>query len=83
MIWKVLSSDRFEQESLQLAQKLAQMPTKALGLTKKALQLAATNSFEAQLQVEETLQTLAGNSYDYKEGVAAFLEKRAPLFKGE
>lgn len=83
MIWKVLSSDRFEQESLQLAQKLAQMPTKALGMTKKALQLAATNSFEAQLNVEETLQTLAGNSYDYKEGVAAFLEKRAPLFKGE
>ena len=59
------------------------MPTKGLGLTKKALNLSMTNSLEQQLVVEEDLQTQAGDSYDFNEGCSAFLEKRKPVFKGE
>ena len=83
MIYKVFSSDSFAAESLKLAQKLAQMPTKGLGLTKRALNQSMTNNLTQQLAVEEELQTEAGSSYDYNEGVAAFLEKRRPEFKGE
>ncbi len=83
MIYKVFSADEFEEESLTLAQKLAKMPTKGLGLTKRALNSSFENTLEAQLGIEDVLQTDASNSYDYKEGVAAFLEKRKPVFKGE
>ena len=83
MIYKVFSADEFEEQSLALAQKLAKMPTKGLGLTKRALNSSFENTLEAQLGIEDVLQTEASNSYDYKEGVAAFLEKRKPVFKGE
>jgi 2-(1,2-epoxy-1,2-dihydrophenyl)acetyl-CoA isomerase len=58
------------------------MPTKGLGLTKRALNLSLYNSLENQLKVEEILQTEAGQTNDFKEGVSAFLEKRNPEFKG-
>lgn len=83
MIYKVFSADEFEAQSMGLAQKLAKMPTKGLGLTKRALNSSFENTLEAQLGIEDVLQTEASNSYDYKEGVAAFLEKRKPEFKGE
>ena len=83
MIYKVFSADDFEAQSMALAQKLAKMPTKGLGLTKRALNSSFENTLEAQLGIEDVLQTEASNSYDYKEGVAAFLEKRKPEFKGE
>jgi 2-(1,2-epoxy-1,2-dihydrophenyl)acetyl-CoA isomerase len=59
------------------------MPTKGLALTKRALNAAATNDLNTQLDLEEALQTKAGKTYDFNEGVQAFLEKRAPDFKGE
>jgi 2-(1,2-epoxy-1,2-dihydrophenyl)acetyl-CoA isomerase len=52
-------------------------------LTKRALNAAATNDLNTQLDLEEALQTKAGKTYDFNEGVQSFLEKRAPEFKGE
>ncbi len=83
MIYKSVEDESFESEVNAFAEKLAQMPTKGLGLTKRALNQSLTNSLTEQLAVEEELQTIAGQSYDFNEGVNAFLEKRAPVFKGE
>lgn len=83
MIYKAVDDEEFESEITAFAEKLALMPTKGLGLTKRALNLSLTNDLTQQLAVEGELQTLAGQSYDFNEGVNAFLEKRAPVFKGE
>lgn len=83
MIYNYFSDDVFAQESLNIAKKLALMPTKGLGLTKRALNLSMISDLETQLKTEEVLQTEAGSTHDYNEGVAAFLEKRKPIFKGE
>lgn len=82
MIWKVCEDDTLQDEAFAVAKQLATMPTKGLGLTKRALNASLNNNLEAQLAVEERLQTEAGQTHDYKEGVNAFLEKRKPLFKG-
>ena len=58
------------------------MPTKGLGYTKRALNLSMFNNLDDQLDVEENLQTKAGQTTDYREGVNAFLQKRTPEFKG-
>ncbi|MEN9699162.1 MAG: hypothetical protein RLZZ301_360 [Bacteroidota bacterium] len=83
MIYKVFPNERFAQDVQQFADQLANMPTRGLALTKQALQASATNTLEAQLELEEKLQTEAGQTHDFKEGVQAFLEKRAPQFKGK
>ncbi len=82
MIYKVFSNENFETESWKLVSKLAAMPTKALGLTKRLLNQSYSNNLEQQLSIEGKCQTVAGNTADYKEGVQAFLEKRKPKFKG-
>ncbi|MBU2018347.1 MAG: 2-(1,2-epoxy-1,2-dihydrophenyl)acetyl-CoA isomerase PaaG [Bacteroidetes bacterium] len=83
MIFKAYSDETFEESVSKLANTLAQMPTKGLGLTKKALNESFTNNLTQQLQVEENLQTLAGQTHDFKEGTEAFLGKRKPLFIGK
>jgi 2-(1,2-epoxy-1,2-dihydrophenyl)acetyl-CoA isomerase len=65
-----------------LAGELAAQPTRAIGFTKRALNAALENDLEAQLKLEAELQRLAAKTADYKEGVKAFQEKRAPLFTG-
>ena len=83
MIYKAFSDEVFETESWQLVSKLAQMPTKGLGLTKKLLNASNTNNLEEQLNMEDECQVIAANTADFKEGVQAFLEKRKANFKGE
>ncbi len=83
MIWKVFPDESFPQESLRIAETLANMPTRALGMTKRALNRTFINDFNMQLALEDELQTQAGQTYDYQEGVAAFIEKRKPEFRGE
>lgn len=82
MIFRVFPDNTFEQESWDLALLLAGMPTKGLGLIKCALQASAKNDLRSQLALEEELQTQAGQSHDFEEGVKAFLEKRKPVYKG-
>lgn len=83
MIYKIIPLENFEDEVSKLALKLANMPTKALGMIKELFNQSMTNSLEEQLALESKLQIEAAQSEDYREGVAAFIEKRKPTFKGK
>ena len=83
MIYKMIPLENFENEVNQLALKLANMPTKALGMIKELFNKSMTNTLEAQLALESKLQIEAAGTEDYAEGVAAFIEKRIPNFKGK
>lgn len=83
MLYKVLPDESFAAESIKIAETLAQLPTQGLAYTKQALNHSLNISFEGQLAKEDELQRKAADTYDYKEGVQAFLEKRIPVFKGE
>lgn len=83
MIYKAVADEDLQEIALGFAQKLAKMPTKGIGLTKRLLNESYNNDLATQLEREKEVQTKAGQSYDYEEGVNAFLEKRKPEFKGE
>jgi 2-(1,2-epoxy-1,2-dihydrophenyl)acetyl-CoA isomerase len=83
MIYKIFSAETFEEESKKIATTLAAMPTKGLAYTKHTLNQSFTNSWEEQLLLEDEYQQKAAATYDYNEGINAFLEKRNPRFKGE
>jgi len=82
MIYKYVSSEEFEETIQKLALKMAQMPTKALGKIKELLNKSITNNLEQQLDLESKHQIEAAETEDFNEGVAAFIEKRKPNFKG-
>ncbi len=83
MLYKVFADDLFMEESKKIALTLSQLPTKALAYIKQVLNLSAANDLDAQLSLEDIYQQKAAATKDFKEGVAAFLEKRLPIFRGE
>jgi 2-(1,2-epoxy-1,2-dihydrophenyl)acetyl-CoA isomerase len=83
LVNKVFAADELLTQSRALAAKLAGGPTKAYGLTKRAMLRAAGITLEEALDYEAHLQDVAGRTEDHREGVAAFLEKRPPQFKGK
>lgn len=83
MIYKTIPDAEFDEAVQKLSLKLAQMPTKGLGLTKRLFNKSFNNDLQTQLALENGLQVEAAQTEDYKEGVNAFLEKRKPEFKGK
>lgn len=83
MIWKVVDDADLASQSMSLCKKLADGPTKGYGLIKKVMHASGVNTLDAQLDLERDVQREAGRSEDYREGVSAFKEKRAPRFTGK
>lgn len=83
MIYKAVPAQEFEEVIASTSRRLATMATKGLGLTKRAINASFSNTFTEQIALETELQLIASSSADYHEGVAAFVEKRKPIFKGE
>lgn len=83
MIYKVFPEKIFTKEAEAIAFTLAELPTKGIAYTKQALNNSMENTLEEQLQLEDELQQKAALTKDFKEGVAAFLEKRQAKFTGE
>lgn len=80
---QVVPDDQLAETTMKLAGKLASLPTRAIGLTKRAINAAWTHDLDTQLEYEAQLQTVAGKTHDHREGVTAFLEKRKPEFTGQ
>jgi 2-(1,2-epoxy-1,2-dihydrophenyl)acetyl-CoA isomerase len=83
MIWQVVDDAQLLSTALELAEQMATQPTRGFAFTKQAFAASAANTLDAQLELEKELMRAAGRTHDYKEGVAAFLAKRTPVYRGE
>lgn len=83
LIWRCVPDEALMDEAMAMAEHFAKAPTKGLAFTKKAMLASWTNTLEQQLHMEAGMMRELGYSHDYREGVAAFIEKRQPHFKGE
>ena len=83
MIYKFFADKVFNKEAEKIAFTLAELPTKCLAYTKQALNKSMENTLTEQLRTEDELQQKAAVTKDFKEGVAAFFEKRKAKFTGE
>jgi len=82
MINRVVPSESLMEQTTVMAKKLAMAPTASIGRIKKMLNASFSNDLRSQLKLEHELQLESGKANDFKEGVAAFFEKRPPEFKG-
>jgi 2-(1,2-epoxy-1,2-dihydrophenyl)acetyl-CoA isomerase len=83
LVNKVVASAELEGSTMELAKRLANAPTKAVGLIKRALNKALSSDLDTLLEYEATLQEIASHTDDHQEGIRSFLEKRPPQFKGK
>ena len=83
LIWRCVPDEALMDEAMAMAEHFAKAPTKGLAFTKKAMLASWTNTLQEQLQLEAGMMRELGYSHDYREGVAAFIGKRQPHFKGE
>jgi 2-(1,2-epoxy-1,2-dihydrophenyl)acetyl-CoA isomerase len=82
LVSEVVEADALTARAGELAAELAELPTRGIGMTKRLFDHAATATLEEQLEREAQLQAAATQTEDFREGVAAFLEKRPPRFRG-
>jgi 2-(1,2-epoxy-1,2-dihydrophenyl)acetyl-CoA isomerase len=83
MIYKTTEPEELLKEAVEMAHKLSEMPSKAIGMIKELINSSFSNNLDSQLELEKTAQRLAGQTEDYFEGVKAFIEKRKPVYKGK